>query len=204
MAAIRSAAELAVDCDDPGTQREFHRMILADAARMERLIQGVREISLIDSALDMETAEVVDVAHLAASVVESLQLRADIPGTPIRILPVQRPVRVRVAPDRLTQVLQNLLTNAVDLPGVATITLSITATPDRAEISVCDDGPGIPSGHIDRVFDRFFSYRPGAGTQHTGLGLSIVKAIIEGYGGSVAARNREAGGACITVSVPIG
>jgi signal transduction histidine kinase len=71
-------------------------------------------------------------------------------------------------------------------------------------MTVDDRGPGIPEAHLDRIFDRFFSWRPdGPGRNgHTGLGLAIVKAIVDGYGGSIAARNRPGGGARFEVRLP--
>ncbi|HWN43990.1 MAG TPA: ATP-binding protein, partial [Thermoanaerobaculia bacterium] len=70
---------------------------------------------------------------------------------------------------------------------------------------VDDRGPGIPETHIDRIFDRFFRYRPnepGSRNGHTGLGLAIVKAIVDGYGGSISARNLPEGGARFEVRLP--
>ena len=73
-------------------------------------------------------------------------------------------------------------------------------------MTVSDEGPGIPAAHAERIFDRFFSYRPDgageAGRLHTGLGLAIVKSIVEGYGGSVSAANNPGGGAAFTVRMP--
>jgi two-component system sensor histidine kinase ChvG len=72
-------------------------------------------------------------------------------------------------------------------------------------VVVEDDGPGVPPQHLERVFSRFFTYRPGhaGGRSHSGLGLAIVKAIVEAYGGSVAAANRPEGGARFTVALPL-
>ena len=65
-----------------------------------------------------------------------------------------------------------------------------------------DEGPGIPEAHVGRIFDRFFTYRPAAARRdrrHTGLGLSIVRAIVAGYGGTVTGANAEEGGAVFEV-----
>jgi two-component system sensor histidine kinase ChvG len=87
-------------------------------------------------------------------------------------------------------------------------------------LRVADRGPGIPPEHLQRIFDRFFSYRPAAGRaqpqavsagtdkprdprlEHPGLGLAIVKAIVEGYNGTVCASNREGSGAVFEVRLP--
>jgi signal transduction histidine kinase len=72
-------------------------------------------------------------------------------------------------------------------------------------IAVSDRDPGIPESHREQVFERFFSYRPGNGSdrhEHAGLGLSIARAIVDAYGGRIVARPRENGGAIVEVRLP--
>jgi two-component system sensor histidine kinase ChvG len=86
------------------------------------------------------------------------------------------------------------------------VTVELTAEPDAAVVAIGDRGPGIPEEHRERIFDRFFTWRPDephARNGHTGLGLAIVKAIAEGYGGSVSVRNRPEGGARFEVRLPL-
>ena len=76
-----------------------------------------------------------------------------------------------------------------------------------AVVRVDDDGPGVPPEHARRVFDRFFTFRPGVGGGsrrggHSGLGLAIVKTIVEGYGGEVGVGQSASGGASFTVRLP--
>ncbi len=109
------------------------------------------------------------------------------------------------SPDRLTQVLDNLLENAVSFsPAGGTVTVSLHAEAAGVAIVVADQGPGIPEEHLERAFARFFSYRPDAdhADSHSGLGLAIVRAIVEGYGGAVTLANRPGGGAEARVSLP--
>jgi two-component system sensor histidine kinase ChvG len=75
---------------------------------------------------------------------------------------------------------------------------------NEKSVTVRDRGPGIPEEHLGKLFDRFFTYRPDEqrNHRHTGLGLSIVKAIVEGYGGSVHAGNNPEGGAVFEVRLP--
>ena len=118
-----------------------------------------------------------------------------------------RPVSVIAAPERLAQVLENLLDNATSFsPEDATIDVGLEKRGGYAAITVRDHGPGLPEEHLDRIFDRFFSYRPkeslSANGQHAGLGLAIVKAIVEGYNGSVKAANHNDGGAEFVVTLP--
>ena len=119
---------------------------------------------------------------------------------------------MRLAPHRLAQVLENLLDNAASFapPGSEVEVERSRREGSWAVLCVADRGPGIPSEHLQRIFERFFSYRPGARppsaegprAEHPGLGLAIVKAIAEGYGGTVQAANREGGGAVFEVRLP--
>ena len=108
--------------------------------------------------------------------------------------------------DRLTQVFENLIDNAISFsPTGGRITIALRRSGDTAEITVADEGPGIPDEHRDRIFARFFTYRPQTGPDrsHTGLGLALVRAIVESYGGSVAAEPRSGGGTKMVVTLPL-
>jgi two-component system sensor histidine kinase ChvG len=171
---------------------------------MEHLLSSVREISRIDARLEAEPVETVDLQELLPAVLDSFRLRAE--GVEIDFRPPDRPVHIRAAPERLAQVFENLLDNAVGFspPGSA-VTVELAAEAEAAVVAVSDRGPGIPEEHRERIFDRFFTWRPNelqARNGHTGLGLAIVKAIAEGYGGSVTLQNRPGGGACFEVRLP--
>ena len=111
---------------------------------------------------------------------------------------------VLATPERLAQVFENLLDNAISFspsPGVVSIVLAPGVA--RHVVSITDEGPGVPEGDTNRIFDRFFTVRPERGdTQHTGLGLAIVKAIVGSYGGEVAVANRLPSGARFVIELP--
>jgi len=104
--------------------------------------------------------------------------------------------------DRLEQVLQNLAANALrHTPDGGTITLSSAATANGIAVTVRDTGSGIPPEHLPLIFDRFYkadASRKAAGG--SGLGLSIVKTIVERHGGTITARND--GGAVFEITLP--
>jgi two-component system sensor histidine kinase ChvG len=105
---------------------------------------------------------------------------------------------------RLAQVFENLLDNALSFsPPSAAISISVDSSERDAVITVADSGPGIPDGHIERVFDRFFSYRSDdPQREHVGLGLAIARQIVESYGGTITARNLSPSGASFEVRLP--
>ncbi len=117
-------------------------------------------------------------------------------------------VAVQASPERLVQVFENILENAVSFsPKGGTVTVRLQGKDASVITTIHDEGPGIPAEHLSRIFQRFFSYRPDGDSstakhKHTGLGLAIVKAIVEGYGGTVSAQNLPDGGATFEVSLP--
>jgi two-component system sensor histidine kinase ChvG len=199
LASIRSAAELLADIDDPADRERFLALAQREVTRMERLLTAVREIGEIDARLETEAPETVDLEALLREVVEGFRRRAD--NREIRLVSPGGPILVRARAERLLQVFENLLDNALSFsPAGGTVTVTLAANGAPA-VRIDDQGPGIPESHLDRIFDRFFTYRPDephARDGHTGLGLAIVKAIVEGYGGTVShgqrkgARAREA------------
>ena len=113
--------------------------------------------------------------------------------------------RLEADPDRLAQALRNLLRNAAEHTGTGgLVSLTAHAGDGRLSFVVDDDGPGIPAGERDRVFDRF--QRTDAGRARavggTGLGLAIVRAIAEAHRGSVRAGARPGGGTRVTLELP--
>ena len=109
---------------------------------------------------------------------------------------------------RVVQVLDNLLSNAASFsPKGTEITfdLVINTSPAEVILHILDEGPGIPENRLETVFHRFYSERPKSESfgNHSGLGLSIAKQIIEGHGGSLLVSNRNTGGACFTLTLPL-
>ncbi|HYG65021.1 MAG TPA: ATP-binding protein, partial [Thermoanaerobaculia bacterium] len=188
LAAIRGATELLAEVEDPAERARLLGMVERDVARMERLLSGVREITEIDARLEGEGAPALDLTGLLGEVVESYRLRAG-RGVRIDLQAPAGPLVVRASPERLAQVFENLLDNAMGFsPPGGTVTLEVAPDDHFARVLVADQGPGIPEAHLERIFDRFFSYRPGephARNGHTGLGLAIARAIAEGYGGTI-------------------
>ncbi len=204
LASIRTATEMLTEVEEPAQRRRFLALVERDVARLERLLSAVREVSLIDARLDEEEVEPVNLSALLERWLEGRRLR--LPGgvTIESELPAE-PVEVQANADRLSQIFENLLDNAFSFaPAGSVVEVTLERQGDEALVRVADRGPGFPPEHLDRIFQRFFSYRPEQkGSDHTGLGLAIVKAIAEGYGGSVEAGNRPGGGAEVGVRLPV-
>ncbi len=203
LASIRTATEMLGEVEDPADRRRFLEVAWREVARMEHLLSSVREISRIDARLEAEPVVPVDLQELLPAVLDSFRLRT---GVSIALRSPAEPVHTAATPERLEQVFENLVDNAVGFsPPGGEVMVELRPEGDSTVVTVNDQGPGIPEEHREKIFDRFFTWRPAephARDGHTGLGLAIVKAIVEGYGGSVSVRNRPEGGARFEVRLP--
>jgi len=206
LASIRTATDMALEDVNPGERRRFLEMIQKDVARMERLLSEAREISRIDARLDDEERADVPLDQLLSGLVESFRLRNADSGLVFDLALADADVAIFASADRLTQAFENLIDNAISFsPEGGRITIALKADAESAEVTIADEGPGIPEEHRDRIFSRFFSYRPDddAGSNHTGLGLALARSIVESHGGTIAAEPRSGGGTKMVVFFPL-
>ena len=206
LASIRNAAEMLDDVEDPAERAALLDLVQREVTRLEQLLKEMRAMARLDARVEGEERPTVLLDQLLPAIVDGVRRRA--PAN-VRVEIDEVPegaVPVRASAERLAQVVENLLDNAMSFaPAGTAVTVRLARGGGRALVSVRDHGPGIPPQHLEKVFGRFFTYRPGAtdGRLHTGLGLAIVKAIVEAYGGSVGAQNHPGGGAVFEVGLPL-
>jgi len=140
----------------------------------------------------------VDLSELAGGVVERLSDVLERSGNVVGI-DAPGPVEVSCDPVRIEQVLANLLVNASRHAPGAHVTVRVSSGEGRAVVVVEDDGPGIPPAALGRVFD---AYEKVERTGQQGLGLYIVRQIVEAHGGTITAGASDAGGAAFRVELP--
>ncbi len=193
LSSIRSAIETLLRIEDLNQQRRLLTIIGEDVRRLDRLITDISDASRVDAELSRARAEPVDVLPILAALVEIHQATRD-DEAPVMEVQGMGPVVVLAVEDRLVQVLRNLIGNAVSFsPPRGRIILATAEAGAMVELSVSDEGPGIPQARLDSVFDRFYSERPSSEHfgQHSGLGLSISRQIVEALRGRISAENRE-------------
>jgi two-component system sensor histidine kinase ChvG len=202
LASIRTAAEMLVAADQPADRARFFDMLSRDVDRLDRLVVGVRELVRIDAQLAHEPATPVDVTELVRNLVNGHQSAGNRP--PDSVACDGRPV-VLASADRLSQVFDNILANARSFAPDSPIEISVRKDGPDCRVTIADRGPGIPPAHLERLFERFFTYRPQSTGRrdHSGLGLAIARTIVEGYGGTITAENRPEGGARFDVLLPL-
>jgi two-component system, OmpR family, sensor histidine kinase ChvG len=200
LTSIRAAAEMLKDVEDREERARFAGVVEGEIARLERLLSSVREVTLVDSELEEPEVETVDLVDLLKGLAGAPRYRER--GIEIELEAPSTGVEVRAPGHRLAQVFENLLDNALGFtPDQGRIRVELRTEGRDAVVRVEDQGPGLPEEHRQRIFDRFFTYRPndGRAREHTGLGLSIVKTVVERYGGSVALVDSSPGGAAFEV-----
>ena len=175
--------------------------IRIETARMDRLVNDLLTLARLDEGVPMEMAP-VELVSLASDAVRTATAVG--PEWPVRFW-AARPVEVTGDEDRLRQVLDNLLANVrAHTPRGTTATVRVDQVGDHAEIEVRDTGPGMPDEEARRVFERFYRVDP-ARTRTSGgsgLGLSIVAAIVAAHGGTVSATSSPGSGMVVTVRLP--
>jgi two-component system, OmpR family, sensor histidine kinase ChvG len=203
LAAIRTAAEMMSDAETAEQRVRFRDLMVRDVARLERLVSGLRDVARVEGQIEADVTEPVDLDALLSDLVAAAGAAAP-PGIRLELASNAPGLRVVASQDRLAQVFQNLLDNATSFSAPdSTISVTLRESSRQAVVTVDDGGPGIPEAHMDRIFARFFTYRPeDARREHVGLGLAIAKQIIESYNGTIVARNLPNGGARFEVQLP--
>lgn len=200
LASIRASAETLAMAERSEDRARFHARIATDIARLETLIAGVREVTRVDAGLEADERRRIDLAALVRERAgEGAGVALTVTG--------EAPIVVDASADRLGQVLDNLLDNARSFaPAGSPIEVEVGRVGAAALVRVRDHGPGIPAEHAGRIFDRFFSHRPGqagARQKHAGLGLSIARAIVERHGGALTGASHPGGGAVFELTLPL-
>ncbi len=210
LSSIRSAIETLRRVEGADQRRRLLSIIGDDVARLDRLISDISDASRVDAELSRTATEVIDVALILTTLAEIHEATATAGQPAMRLDLHSASLIVKAVEGRLVQVLRNLISNARSFVGPGgTVTLRGRYAGAWAEIVVEDDGPGIPPAKLDSIFDRFYSERPAGETfgQHSGLGLSISRQIIEALKGHITAENvvdaaGQIGGARFIVRLP--
>lgn len=191
---------------DPALSLKFLQTIEKHTNRLTFLIEDLLTISQLEDGRVVVNRQWSDLRPLAARVLEDFSSRASARQVTLaNAIPESFPIRADL--DRLHQVLVNLVDNAIKYGrngGHVTVAARLLEPRERVEISVADDGPGIPKESLSRIFERFYRVDTARSREQggTGLGLSIVKHIIQAHGGDVAAESLPGKGTTFRVTLP--
>ncbi|MBE9051182.1 two-component sensor histidine kinase [Nostocales cyanobacterium LEGE 11386] len=184
------------------TQQEALETAAAEAEHTIRLLQDLLDLARADSGYLHFRREPCVLNDLVTEIVGMAEKYSD---RQIIIESTNQPIEVKVDSARLKQVLLNLIDNAVKYSEANTpVIIKLSQQKEEAIIQVCDQGYGIPLQHQSRIFERFYRVDETRtrSTGGCGLGLSIVKTLVEGMGGSVTVRSRLGEGSIFTIVLP--
>lgn len=186
-------------------RRDFAVSALADTSqRLRRLVQDLMELARLDlTELPLNVSE-VDLRAIASSVVTSHQAGAEAAGITLHPVASPGPVRAVVDPDRIAQVLDNIVGNAISHAGEGAELRVSLEDGDPIRIVISDTGKGIRATDLPYVLDPF--YRADAARTpndcHSGLGLSIANGLVKAHGGTMTLTSKEGSGTTVSITVP--
>jgi two-component system sensor histidine kinase SenX3 len=203
--AIKLLAEAVSDAsDDPEAIERFARRMLTESDRLARMVQQIIELSRLQGDEPLEAPHVVDVDEVITRAVDFTVMDAS--NKEIKVVTGGTPgLRIFGNEEQVSAAVTNLVANAVAYSGSDSTVLVTTKCADQTvEISVVDQGIGIPSDELDRIFERFYRVDPARSraTGGTGLGLAIVKHVAASHGGEVTVWSSEGQGSTFTLRLP--
>lgn len=212
LTSLKSATEMAAQVKDEDARDKLLAIVRKDVKRIDRLITDISAASRLDAELSREESAPIDLAYLLSAIVEVYELMENSRNVAVKLdMNLPAGTRIMGREERIGQVFRNLIDNAVSFsPKGGTVAVSAQKIDNVARIIVDDDGPGIPSGNLETIFNRFYTERPSEFDfgKNSGLGLSIARQIAQGAGGRIWAENRpgtggKIGGTRLVVDLPI-
>ena len=211
LTSLKGASEVLENTSDSEKRKKLIKVMSHDVERIERLITDYSQMLKDEATLSRAKMVKIDLSNVVDSVVEDFNSNllnsnknikininnSNLNGSKLNILGVE---------SKLEQVIANLLDNAISFsPSNSKVSVICDTKKKNAQLIIEDEGPGFNEKNIDKVFNRFYSNRPEKFGEHSGLGLNIVKNIIELHGGSITASNQtgDKKGARIEVLLPI-
>ena len=211
LTSLKGASEVLENTQEDKKRKKLIKVISHDVERIERLITDYSQMLKDEASLSRAKMEKIDLSSVVNSVVEDFNSDllnsnknikinisySNLNSSKLNVLGVE---------SKLEQIIANLLDNAVSFsPTNSKISVICGIKKKEIQLIIEDEGPGFNEKNIDKIFNRFYSNRPEKFGEHSGLGLNIVKNIIELHGGSITASNQSGNkkGARIEVLLPI-
>ena len=175
-----------------------------EGMRMDKLVGELLTLSRLEASAALPAQEDVALMELVDGIVADARFEAEQQNRHIEVTGAAL-VTLRCAPDLLWRAIENVARNAIKhSPDGGTVTICLDAEHDEVRISVCDRGPGVAEPELASIFQPFF--RSNAAPNNLdghGLGLAIAQRVVDAHAGSISARNREGGGLCVVIALPL-
>ena len=205
LASLKSASEIISDTADKDKQEKLLKIMTHDVSRIDRLITDYSQMLKDESAISSEQMEDLDLKPVIESVVDdfnniyvekkNINIKLNTSGS--------KNYFIKGISNRIEQIIANLLDNAVSFSkNDSTVSVDLAEDKHHTILKVSDQGEGFRETDIKKVFDRFYSNRPENFGEHSGLGLNIVKYLVQIHKGEIYASNSPSGGAVIEIKFP--
>lgn len=195
LSGIKGFAQLLEERLDEPSQHQYAARIVSESVRLEGLVSDL----LAYARQEAQPEGACEAVKVLQAVWDSLAVEAGKAGVTMQTAGTLERL-IACSPDRLYQLLLNLLSNAIQaMSAGGMLRVALTSAQNRAVIEIADNGPGFSEEGLQRAFDPFYTTR----SNGSGLGLAICRKIAEGYGGTISAVNGSTGGAVITLQLPL-
>jgi len=192
--------------NEPDVQKEFLTRASKDVDRLLDMVNELLDISRLESDSLVLNWEELDLGAVILDVLQSFQEKANVRQISLTSILMESSMIVEADPLRMRRVLANLVENAIKFsePG-SKISISAEKMNGNITINVIDQGYGIPSEELSKVFDKFYQARTKIkkNTFGMGLGLYISKQIVEAHGGCIAVKSQLGAGSTFTITLPV-
>lgn len=207
LTSIKSYTETILDgmVEDPETQREFLTVVSLEADRMNRLVQDLLQLSSFDTANVRLKREVHDYLALITMSIKKFEVTTKSKNQTIELFSDEESILGKFDYDKIEQVIINILSNAIKYSYENSIlVVNVNSHGDYVNISVKDNGMGIPEKDLNRIFERFYRVDKARTREHggTGLGLSIAKEIVEAHKGRIRIHSTLDIGTTVVINIP--
>ena len=208
LASLRSAVDSLDRVSNPALRTQLIDVIRQDVLRLDRLIGDIGEAARTDAELARARFEPVDLGVLIGHLISSWEARRETGSVRLAFARPRRASTIVLGePGRLARAIENLIDNAISFsPSEGLVEVAATKVGDEIRIRIDDEGPGVPAEQREAIFNRFHSVRPEAESfgRHSGLGLAIARAIVEGHDGEIDVTDRDdaPSGARFTITLP--
>ena len=205
LASLKSASEIISDTNDRDKRENLLKIMIHDVSRIDRLITDYSQILKDELAISSEQMEDLDLKPIIDSVVDDFNnIYVEKKNINIKLKTSgSKSYFIKGISNRIEQIIANLLDNSISFSKNGSIvTVNLNESEDYIFLKVMDQGEGFKEKDIKKIFDRFYSNRPENFGEHSGLGLNIVKNLVDIHKGEIYASNNINGGAMIEIKFP--